>query len=97
MDVPNSAEVLIEQASDPVAGNGISGLRRQLTRYALPDKKIPQDIVSALCMVAYLLYPLYVMAYPEGDDENKEENSDLFAQDGRYNRKSYRRSGYHPR
>lgn len=46
----------------------IDAIRRQLTRYVIPDKKIPQDLVSILSMACFLLHPLYRMAYPEVDD-----------------------------
>lgn len=49
----------------------IHGLRQQLTRYRIPDAKIAQDLVSACSMGAFLLYPLYRMAYPEDVDSRE--------------------------
>jgi hypothetical protein len=46
----------------------IDGLRKQLSRYRIPDTKISQDLVSAMAMCAFLMYPLYRMAYPEVDE-----------------------------
>lgn len=48
--------------------SGIWGIKDQLRKYQLPDKKMPQDIVSCLAMAAYLMFPLYLSEYP--DDEN---------------------------
>ena len=74
-------------------GDGIEGIRRQLKRYGLPDKKIPQDIVATLSMVAWLLYPLYITAYPEGG-EDEEEDSSVTQGTGRYARLGYQRGRY---
>lgn len=71
---------------------GLDGLERQLKRYTLPDKKIPQDIVSALAMVAHLIYPLYRAEYPEFDSEDEDTRpfSGAFTSVGRANRATAR-------
>jgi hypothetical protein len=70
----------------------IHGIRQQLSRYHLPDKKIAQDIVAVFCMGAYMLFPLYREKYPawEKDFSTKsgKETTDL----GRDSRRSYGRS-----
>ncbi len=43
----------------------VDAIRQQLTRYRIPDSKIPQDIVATLSMAAFIMQPLYTMAYPE--------------------------------
>jgi hypothetical protein len=71
--------------------DGIEGIIRQLRRYCLPDKKIPQDIVAVLSMIARLIYPLYLTAYPEQEEDDEEETGVVIAQVGRYSRPYSRR------
>jgi hypothetical protein len=66
-------------------------IRRQLTRYVIPDKKIPQDIVSMLAMACFLLFPLYRMAYPEIDETDEGQLRSEPSSYGRDYRPSYDR------
>ena len=52
----------------------INAIRKQLTRYRIPDTKIAQDIVSTISMGCFLLYPLYRTAYPEVVDATEKAN-----------------------
>jgi hypothetical protein len=62
----NSAKVLMSKGM--LIAPRIQGFEKQLRNYRLPDKKLEQDIVSAFCMAAHLMIPLYREEYP--DDEN---------------------------
>lgn len=67
---------------------GIYGIKDQLRKYVLPDNKLPQDIVCALAMNAYLQYPLYLQEYPEGTDDGITEATygSVVSAFGRYSR-----------
>jgi len=67
----------------------IWGIKTQIKNYQLPDTKMPQDIVSALAMVAFLMYPLYLAEYPDGapgDEIFENSFGSLAAGFGRYAR-----------
>ena len=70
-----------------------NGIRQQLVRYRVPDKKIAQDIVATICMGSFMLYPLYRAEYPEYDEDGPDRNSEGFARYGRDHRASYNRQG----
>lgn len=71
----------------------IDGLRKQLTRYRIPDAKIAQDLVSSMAMCAFLMYPLYRMAYPEVDEDKDIRTWGNFDFPGRNARRTYDRGG----
>lgn len=69
----------------------INAIRQQLVRYRLPDKKIAQDLVSALCMGAFMLYPLYRAAFPEFELPNAVQPGAFSLQRSRDDRTIYSR------
>lgn len=71
----------------------IDGLRKQLSRYKIPDTKIAQDLVSAMAMCCFLMYPLYRSAYPEVDEPGELRNWGTTAMVGRNSRRNYDRGG----
>ena len=71
----------------------IDGLRKQLSRYRIPDTKISQDLVSSMSMCAFLMYPLYRMAYPEVDEGQDIRTWGLADIPGRDDRRHYSRGG----
>jgi hypothetical protein len=71
----------------------IDGLRKQLSRYKIPDTKIAQDLVSAMAMCCFLMYPLYRSAYPEMDEDGDLRSWGTSVMVGRNSRRSYDRGG----
>ncbi len=55
----------------PKFPNETDAIRQQLTRYRIPDSKIPQDIVATFSMAAYIMQPLYQMAYPDMETSDR--------------------------
>lgn len=75
----NAAKILMSKHL--VKSPPIPGLEKQLRDYALPDKKLQQDLVSAFCMACHLMMPLYKEVYPdEEDDISPEGQNRWFAQ-----------------
>ena len=60
----NAAKLLMSKGL-LMAPSGLKGLEKQLRDYRLPDKKLSQDLVTTLCMSAFLMFPLYRDSYPE--------------------------------
>jgi hypothetical protein len=73
----NAAKLLMSKGLLQIP-KGIDGFEDQMRSYHLPDKKIAQDIVSALCMSAFLMMPLYRDAYPEEWTSDKAEELDRY-------------------
>ena len=71
----------------------IDGLRKQLSRYRIPDTKIAQDLVSSMAMCCFLMYPLYRTAYPEVDEGGDIRTWGTGTIVGRNSRRSYDRGG----
>jgi hypothetical protein len=71
----------------------IDGLRKQLSRYRIPDTKIAQDLVSAMAMCCFLLYPLYRSAYPENAEDDDAVSRYSFTGISRNARRTYSRGG----
>lgn len=99
MDFSGSKKMTYISALKLLMGKGrfkvpseIFGIRDQLRKYQLPDKKLPQDIVSSLAMVAYIMFPLFIAEYPEGiDDTTANSFGSMAAAFGRYSRPQYAR------
>lgn len=66
----------------------IAGFQEQIRNYKLPDKKLPQDIVSTLCMACHLMIPLYREAYP--DEQEIDPNAPMAVSDAASMGRSYR-------
>jgi hypothetical protein len=67
----------------------IVGIRSQLGNYTIPDKKIPQDIVSMFQMSAGYLRKFYYVT--TDDDEDEEDDGDGLGENSRYARSTGRR------
>lgn len=87
----NSLKILM--GKELLSAPEINGLRKQLSRYRIPDTKIAQDLVSSMAMCCFLMYPLYRMAYPEMDEAGDIRTWGTGDIAGRNSRRHYGRGG----
>jgi hypothetical protein len=87
----NSLKILM--GKELLSAPEINGLRKQLSRYRIPDTKIAQDLVSSMSMCCFLMYPLYRMAYPEMDEAGDIRTWGTGDIAGRNSRRHYGRGG----
>lgn len=87
----NSLKILM--GKELLSAPEINGLRKQLSRYRIPDTKIAQDLVSSMAMCCFLMYPLYRMAYPEMDEAGDIRTWGTGDIAGRNSRRHYSRGG----
>ena len=87
----NSLKILM--GKELLVAPEINGLRKQLSRYRIPDTKIAQDLVSSMSMCCFLMYPLYRMAYPEMDEAGDIRTWGTGDIAGRNSRRHYSRGG----